>query len=200
MSYEFYNKVRDNDTLRASFNELTRKTFGFKPVKEYEYYLECEKNADVAPYTLEKVDMQDAVQAEKFYDFMRAYRVDAKELNQNDAMHMSENVNLFQFWLNAGYGDSVYYLPEMNVYAILEGNGPRVLVCQIFGKEEVDILRLAKGVCASMAEVVLGYTPVHKEKFLVREHKEEDCTLFILGEAVTCVEQEKMMFPLLSHA
>ena len=29
MKYEFYSKVRDNDTLRESFNELTRRTFGF---------------------------------------------------------------------------------------------------------------------------------------------------------------------------
>ena len=48
--------------------------------------------------------------------------------------------------------------------------------------------------------MVLGYTPVHKEKFLVREHKEEDCTLFILGEDLTRIEENQMMFPILSHA
>ena len=174
--------------------------FGFKPAKEYEYYLPCEKVVDVEPYILEKVNMQDKMQAEKFYDYMRAYQLDISQLNQNDAMYMSENVNLFQFWLGVGYGDSVYYLPEMNAYAILEVDGTRVLVCQIFGKEEVEMLRLAKGLCTGMTEVVLGYTPVHKEKYLVREHKEEDCTLFIIGEDLACMEQDKMMFPVLSHA
>ena len=174
--------------------------FGFKPAKEYEYYLPCEKVVDVEPYVLEKVNMQDKMQAEKFYDYMSAYQLDISQLNQNDAMYMSENVNLFQFWLGAGYGDSVYYLPEMNAYAILEVDGTRVLVCQIFGKEEVDMPRLAKGLCTGMTEVVLGYTPVHKEKYLVREHKEEDCTLFIIGEDLNCVEAGKMMFPILSHA
>lgn len=131
---------------------------------------------------------------------MRAYEVNANEQNQNDAMYMSENVNLFWFWLGAGYGDSVYYLPEMNAYAIIEVSDGRVLICQIFGKKEVDVLKLAKAVCPECTEVVLGYTPVHKEQYQVHEHVEEDCTLFIIGEDLTCVEQNKMMFPVLSHA
>lgn len=299
MNYEFCNSIRDNDTLRASFNELTRQTFGFdfvgwyesgqwgdfyiphvlldgekvvsnvsvnlmqfdmngekknfiqlgtvmtdeayrgqglnraimerilteykdkvdgiylfgnddvvnyypkfgfKAAKEYEYYLPCENTSDVEPYVLEKVDMQDEKHAEKFCDFMHAYKVDAGQPNQNDAMYMSENVNLFQFWLGAGYGDSVYYLPEVQVYVIVETDGGIVHICQIFGKEEVDILKLAKAVNQECTEVELGYTPVHKEKYLVREHKEEDCTLFIISEDLVCVEREKMMFPVLSHA
>lgn len=174
--------------------------FGFKPAKGYEYYLSCENAGGVKAYVLEKVDMQDVAQAEKLYDFMRAYEVNANEQNQNDAMYMSENVNLFQFWLGAGYGDSVYYLPEMNAYAILEVDGDRVLICQIFGKAEADILRLAKAANKDVAEVVLGYTPVQKEKYLVRERKEEDCTMFIIGEDLACMEEKKMMFPVLSHA
>jgi len=59
---------------------------------------------------------------------------------------------------------------------------------------------LAKAVCPAATEVGLGYTPVHKEEYLGREHKEEDCTMFIIGEDLTCMEEEKMMFPVLSHA
>ena len=32
------------------------------------------------------------------------------------------------------------------------------------------------------------------------KYKEEDCTMFIIGEDLACVEAEKMMFPILSHA
>lgn len=174
--------------------------FGFVPAKEYEYYLPCEGTINVAPYLLEKVNMQDKMQAEKLYNFMRAYNIDANCVNQNDAMYMSENVNLFQFWFGAGYGESVYYLPEVGAYVIAEVDGEVLRICQIFGKTEVDILRLAKAISPECAEVVLGYTPVHREKYLVREHKEEDCTFFILGEDLQCVEREKMMFPVLSHA
>lgn len=173
--------------------------FGFRPSKEYEYYLPADRLEDVAAYKLEKVDMQDVSQAEKLYNMMRSYKEGPDCVNQNDAMYMNENVNLFQFWLGAGYGDHVFYLPEMDAYAIVDTEEAIVRICQIFGKEEVDIARLAKAFGVN-AEVVLGYTPVQKEKFLVRKHKEEDCTLFIIGEDLKCVEREKMMFPVLSHA
>lgn len=173
--------------------------FGFEPSKEYEYYLPAGSLKDVVAYQLEKVDMQDEKQAKRLYAVMHAYKIEPESVNQNDAMYMSENVNLFQFWLGAGYGEHVFYLPETNVYAIVDTEGATLRICQIFGKEEVDIARLAKAF-GEVAEVVLGYTPVHKEKFLVREHKEEDCTLFIIGENLRNIEREKMMFPVLSHA
>lgn len=174
--------------------------FGFVPAKEYEYYLSCENTAGLVPYVVEKVDMQNKAQAEKLYDFMKTYEIDAAKINQNDAMYMSENVNLFQFWFGADYGDGTFYIPEMQAYVIAEADGALVRICQVFGKEEVDILRLTKALNGDATEVVLGYTPVHKEKYLVREHKEEDSTLFILGEDLKRVERDKMMFPLLSHA
>lgn len=34
----------------------------------------------------------------------------------------------------------------------------------------------------------------------VREFKEEDCTLFIIGEDLKRIEQDKMRFAILSHA
>ena len=71
---------------------------------------------------------------------------------------------------------------------------------QIWGKEEVDITCLAKSFGENIREVVLGYTPVHKDKFSVREYKEEDSTLFILGEGLQCIEREKLKFPIMSHA
>lgn len=64
----------------------------------------------------------------------------------------------------------------------------------------MDIARFAASFGEAVKEVVLEYTPAHKETFLVREHKEEDCTLFILGEDLERVEGEQMMFPVMSHA
>ena len=86
-------------------------------------------------------------------------------------MYMSENIGLYQFWLDAEFSDSVYYLPEAEAYVI-----------------------------AGVEEMVLGYTPVRKESYMVREHKKEDCTLFILGEDLKRIEENRMIFPIVSHA
>lgn len=139
-------------------------------------------------------------QQEKLYEVIRSYKASPEETNQNDGMYMSENIGLYQFWLDAEYGDSVYYLPEADAYLIARVEEKVLHVYQIFGKKQLQPERLISSFSERIEEMVFGYTPVHKEKFLVREHKEEDCTLFILGEDLTRIEENQMMFPILSHA
>lgn len=174
--------------------------FGFQPCKEYEYYMLCQSMENVTAYGIEKVDMSQEEQCERLYDVIRNYSGNPDSLNQNDAMYMSDNLGLYQFWLAAEYGENVFYLPETGNYVVAELNEDVLNIHQIFGKQQVDIARLAKSFGEQMKEVVLGYSPVHKEHLLVREHKEEDCTLFILGDDLWCIEREKLRIPALSHA
>lgn len=180
--------------------------FGFKAAKEYEYYLTGKQLLAAGECRIQKVDLFQKEQCEKLYDLISSC---AELQSFNDGMYMNENLNLYQFWLAAGYGDSVYYLPKEEAYVIAELDGQVLRIHQIFGRNPVDIAEVSGGLIAVLAEentaadieeVVLGFTPASKEQFCVREHKEEDCTLFILGEDLRRVEREKMMFPVLSHA
>lgn len=172
--------------------------FGFKPSKEYEYYLTCNQEESIVPYVVEKVDMTQKEQCEKLYDVIRNYSGDSN--NQNDGLCMSDNLGLYQFWINAGFGNSIYYLPEKEVYVAADMEGKILHIHQIFGKQPVEIVRFGRAFGEKIDEIVLGYTPVYKAGLSVREHKEEDCTLFILGEDLQRIEKDKMMFPILSHA
>ena len=178
--------------------------FGFRPAKEYEYYLDAATlqavKANTVPYLLQPVDMANEAQAEALYSFIKDYSIDSSAPNQNDGLYMSENISLFQFWMAAGFGDQVYYLPETGNYVMAGVDGEGLRIHQIFGKQAVDIYRLFAAFGDSVTEVILEYTPAAKDGLLVREHIEEDCTLFILGENLDCIEREKMMFPVLSHA
>lgn len=179
--------------------------FGFRPAKEYEYYLDraailAIKAKGTVPYLLQSVDLDDEAQAEALYSFIRDYSIAPSVPNQNDGLYMSENISLFQFWLAAGFGNQVYYLPETGNYVMAGMDGEVLRIHQIFGKQTVDIYRLTAAFGASVEEVILEYTPAKKEGLLVREHIEEDSTLFILGDDLECIEREKMMFPVLSHA
>lgn len=178
--------------------------FGFKPIKEYEYYMPCENLENVDAYAMQKVDMEDKMQCEKLYDFIRNYASDMKDgeknVNQNDGLYMSENIGLYQFWFAAGFGENVYYLPEVNAYVLAEENGETLHIQQVFGREKVDMLRFAKSFGENLKEVVFDYTPYNTKNLLVREHKEEDSTLFILGEDLERIERDKMLFPVMSHA
>jgi len=180
--------------------------FGFKAAKEYEYYLTGEQLSAAGECRIQKADLSQKEQCEKLYDLICSC---AELKSPNDGMYMSENLNLYQFWLAAGYGDSVYYLPKEETYVIAKLDGEVLRMHQLFGRNPVDIAGIARGLigvlakenaAAEAAEVVLGFTPASKELFCVREHKEEDCTLFVIGDDLQRVEREKLMFPVLSHA
>ena len=172
--------------------------FGFRKSKEYEYYISCESIKNIPYYKVEKIDMTIEEQPEKLYETIRNYTIDT--INENDGMYMHDNIGLYQFWLDTEFGENIYYLPELEIYLCVEIQGEVLYLHQIWGKEEVDITCLAKSFGENIREVVLGYTPVHKDKFSVREYKEEDSTLFILGEGLQCIEREKLKFPIMSHA
>ena len=174
--------------------------FGFVPCEEYEYYFTYENKGDVMPYSMEKVDMSDDTQAKQVYAVMENYFAEPDVLNENDGMYMSENISLYHFWMDSEYRDNIYYLPECNAYVVGAVDNGKLHLYQIIGKEKVELERVAKAFGDGFFEVVLGYTPVHKEGLSVRKHKEEDCTLFILGEDLKCMSEKQMMFPVLSHA
>lgn len=174
--------------------------FGFVPCEEFEYYFSYENESDVSPYSIERVEMSDDTQAKKVYAVMERYLAEPDVLNENDAMYMSENLGLYHFWMDSEYRDNIYYLPECGVYVVAAVDNGRLYLYQIIGKERVALKRVAKAFCEGFSEVVLGYTPVHKEGLSVRKHKKEDCTLFIIGQDLRCVGEKQMMFPVLSHA
>lgn len=174
--------------------------FGFVPAKEYEYYMPCENSFGVAAYEVKKVDMEDKNECEKLYEIIRKYAADGKTINQNDGLYMSHNLGLYQFWFSAGFGENIYHLPENGCYVVAGMDEEVLRIHQIFGRKKVDILRFAKSFGDKVKEVVLSYTPCDTEGLLVREHEEEDSTLFILGKDLERIEREKMMFPVLSHA
>ncbi len=174
--------------------------FGFVPAKEYEYYAPYENGIDASPYEVQKVDMEDKTESAKLYEVIKKYTTEGGKTNQNDGLYMSHNLGLYQFWFAAGFGKNIYYLPENGCYIVAEMEDEILRIHQIFGREKVDILRFAKTFGDNVKEVVLGYTPVEKSGLFVREHKEEDCTLFILGEDLLRIERDEMIFPVLSHA
>lgn len=174
--------------------------FGFVPCEEYEYYFTYENNESVIPYSMEKVNMADEARAKRVYDIIENYFVRENVPNENDAMYMSENIGLYHFWLDSEYSDSVYYLPECGAYVVGGVENRKLYLYEIIGKRRVKPERVAKAFGEGFSEVVLGYTPVHREGLSVRIHKEEDCTLFVRGNAFDCVSKNRMMFPVLSHA
>lgn len=163
--------------------------FGFAPCKEYEYYLPCPPSGRPRPYRLEPTSPERLCAA-----------LEPGAPNPNDGFYMSRNIGLYQFWFAAGLGGCLYYLPEADAYAVVETEGRLLRIQQLFGRQKVDVRRLACSFGPGVEEAVLGYTPACREGLSVREHKEEDTTLFILGGDLRRIERDRLRFPALSHA
>lgn len=174
--------------------------FGFVPCEEYEYYFQADKESDICPYALEKVELSDDTQVKHIDTVMEQYFAEPGVPNENDAMYMSENLGLYHFWMDSEYRDNIYYLPECGAYVVGAIDNDKLYLFQVIGKAKVDLKKVAKAFGEGFSEVVLGYTPVHKEGLCVRKHKEEDCTLFIMGEDLEHINKKQMMFPVISHA
>lgn len=161
--------------------------FGFVPVKEYEYFLPV-ADPNLQPYVVEKADPAQLV----------AY-LEKAPANPNDGFYMCENLGLYRFWMQAGFENALYFLPEAGAFVSAEMEDARLLVHGVFGENRVDLRRLA---CSfgGAKEVVFGFTPEDKTGLSVREYREEDCTLFVLGGDLARIQREKLHFPTFSHA
>lgn len=174
--------------------------FGFLPCEEYEYYFAYERENNIIPYSYEKINMEDKQQASRVYKTVKNYIGKRNIINENDAMYMSENVGLYNFWLDSEYQDNVYYLSECGAYIVMTADDDKLYIHQIIGKDKVELRRVAKTFEADFSEVILGYTPADKEGINVRVHKSDDCTLFIMGKDLNCIKERQLIFPTLSHA
>lgn len=166
--------------------------FGFRPSNEFEYSLK-RHNSNEKGYLLEKIELTDKSTCEKLYGKIN-------KPNPNDAFLMCDNLGLYQFWITAMFKESIYYLPDIDAYVIADVQDGVLMVYQTISCEGIDMERLAGSFQADITDIKLGFTPMNKGDYNVKMHKEEDCTLFILGDSLENIETKELMFPILSHA
>lgn len=173
--------------------------FGFRASREYEYYLTCDRQEGISPYNLEKVDMGAEEQYSRLFALIGDCASDPDMINPNDGLYLKDNLGLYHFWLDGEFADCIFYIPERETYVVAQMEGRSLRIHQLLGRHRVELKRIA-GAFGNPEEIVLGYMPADRSELVVREHKEEDTTLFILGEDLKRIEADKMMFPILSHA
>ena len=174
--------------------------FGFKPADEYEYVCTIRKTSSTDKYTLMQIDPWDTIWQKRLDECMKEQ--DAMEGCHNNAFRMCNNTGLYRFWLNAVFGDKVYFIPENEAFVIAEAVNNILEIHEIFGKKSVDISLLAETFRekTSVTDIRLHYTPTNCDGYEIQRHKEEDGTLFILGGDLHNKMKDKIMFPEMSHA
>lgn len=166
--------------------------FGFIAVDEYQ----CSKTItnDREIIVAEKLDMS---------------LVDSKELvvkNINNSISMSKlammkNVGLVMFYCTSFMRDNVYYLRGQDVIVIAQIEGNTLYLQDIFSQSEVDLDNIIRTLSnKEITTVVLGFTPNDTSNYCVNLLQEDDTTLFVMKDNVDLFQNNKLMFPILSHA
>ncbi len=164
--------------------------FGFVESKEYHYKYKIKEVECSTKYI--KVNMNEEDNTNKF--------IQANLSNVPNARLWVDNLGLIMFYTTSFMSESVYFLPEENCYVIADLNEENIFIHQIISNEKVNIYNIMHSFGSNIKEVVLGFTPLDSNGFVVEECKEEDTTLFVLGSHLKIIEKERLMFPTLSHA
>ena len=114
--------------------------------------------------------------------------------------HMIDNDNLIMFYVTGFMQDNVYYSEEYDTYVIAETDKDTLTVYNIFSAKKYPLDDILSAFGSDIQQVILGFTPIDAEGYSVCAFREEDCTLFIKGRGLDDFEQDKLIFPTLSHA
>lgn len=116
------------------------------------------------------------------------------------AFEMTDNSGLILFHVTKFMQENVYYHEKTNAYVVAERNRESLLIHNIFSEKKPNLNEIIKAFGAGIKKISLGFTPDDEAGYSVSERKEEDTTLFVQGEIFRDFEQNRLMFPTLSHA
>ena len=108
---------------------------------------------------------------------------------------------LLMFYCSQFMKNDVYYIRELDTAVIAEYDGDSVTICDIFGdsgKALIEIIPTLAGLGTKRA--VLGFTPLDASGFECSVIEKADTTFFVHNSSRSIFNDEKTMFPLLSHA
>lgn len=165
--------------------------FGFKHVEQYQYSKEVRpKNTDL---TAVKLDMSNPKNEELVRNTINS-SIPISPLS------MIDNTSLVMFYCTSFLANNVHYIKELGAVVIADLDGKTLCLKDIFCEKTVAVDDVIFALCEpNTIQVVLEFTPSEKtsyrEKILV-----PDDVLFILDDKNNAFENQKWMFPVLSHA
>ncbi len=164
--------------------------FGFTKEREYKYSKKV--SVSNAVDFVKKVDMKHSKSKELVLTTLRHMAV-------NNQLHM-DNYGLYAFWLTGAMSDQIYYCEKEDTFVAAYITDGVLYLNQVISKHQVNLDTVIASFGNEIKEVVLGFIPLNTEGYEVKEYKEEDLTLFIMGENLTIMEKQRLRFPVLSHA
>ena len=115
-------------------------------------------------------------------------------------LDMVGNSGLLFFYVAGFMQENVYYHASSDTYVIAEWEGQQLFLHNVFSGTLTKLPDVFALFGEEIRQVTLGFTPMDQATYQAKELQEEDCTLFIKGDALEIIEQNKLRIPSLSHA
>ena len=121
--------------------------------------------------------------------------------NQIAKISMLKNSELIMFYCLSFMSNNIYYLKEQDAIVIAEFKKDTLYLHDIFSRSEVNLDIIVKSLTnKEIKTVILGFTPNNIENYNVNLLYDEDTTLFVIEDNEEMFKNNKLMFPVLSHA
>lgn len=164
--------------------------FGFRKAMEYRY---------TKPFSThqERTVVQVPMNKKEDWQILESAMRQSVSFSRLD---MTGNNSLIMFYITGFIQDCVYYDKRHDSYIIAESDAGILTVHNIFSKENYPMDDILAAFGTETREIVLGFTPIEAEGYTISPFREEDCTLFVKGPVFDRFEEERLVFPTLSHA
>lgn len=107
-----------------------------------------------------------------------------------------DNPGLALFYAN---GENVFWLPELEAYAIAERTAEGLMLHQLIAGHPVDAMAAAR-LLGGGATVRFGFPPEDVSGLVCEPYGEEEISVFAMGEGFHTLERRRLGMPTLSHA
>lgn len=164
--------------------------FGFKKCVEYQY----SKQLNGFPsFSAKNINMSDPENKKLLFHAI----LNSKPMSK---LTMLRNPELIMFYVTSFMKDTVFYIEDLNTYAIIEKSNHTLTLYDIFSSKNHPIDAIINALSDnSIDKVVLNFTPTNTDGFTESILMEDNTTLYVLGDNFDFINKDKLMFPSLSH-
>ena len=200
-----YEQTADGIYLFASDSVLDfYPKFGFRKAMEYRYTKPFSTSKACSMVQM-NIAAPDCLQEPPFDS---GHRTDSRGRLENaircsapySRFRMVDNDNLMMFYLTGFMQNNIYYSQEYDAYVIADVEGSTLTVHDVFSEIKYPLDNILAAFGSDIRQVILGFTPLNTEGYNISAFRKEDCTLFVKGRCFDTFEQDKVIFPTLSHA
>lgn len=170
--------------------------FGFTSINEYQAIKKTAFKTNHS-FDVRKINLDNPQDHKLLYD-------KAKNAVALFQISMVDNAGLIMFYCNYfdkfSFKENLFYIKSLDAIVVAEYKESDLILYDILSTQKVEIDDIINAMATDRIEnTIMHFIPINNEGYEIKLLKEEDTTLFVLGNNKDLLEKNKLIFPILSH-